>query len=108
MLSIILLNFSRQTGDFGSNLVASSKVLVAMATKTVLTWRVAMRWTPTGRRKRRRPKTTWQRTVMKELEEMGLSWGEAQAKAWDMVQCWSIVMLQPYHYVQDTTKRKSE
>ena len=32
---------SRQAGDFGSNLVASSKILVAMATKMVLTWRVA-------------------------------------------------------------------
>ena len=40
MLSILLLNFSRQAGDFCSNLVASSKLLVAMATKMVLTWRV--------------------------------------------------------------------
>ena len=38
-------------------------------------------WTPSGRRKRGRPKTTWRRTVMKELEEMGLTWGEAQTKA---------------------------
>ena len=45
--------------------------------------KVAMRWTPSGRRKRGRPKTTWRRTVMKELEEMGLTWGEAQAKARD-------------------------
>ena len=45
--------------------------------------KVAMRWTPWGRRKRGRPKTTWRRTVMKELEEMGLTWGEAQAKARD-------------------------
>ena len=39
-LSILLLNFSRQAGDCCSNLVASSKILVAMATKMVLTWRV--------------------------------------------------------------------
>ena len=45
--------------------------------------KVAMRWTPSGRRKRGRPKTTWRRTVMKELEEMGLSWGKAQAKVRD-------------------------
>ena len=32
---------------------------------------VALRWTPTGRRKRGRPKTAWRRTVLKELEEMG-------------------------------------
>ena len=43
--------------------------------------KVAMRRTPSGRRKRRRPKPTWRRTVMKELKEMGLSWGKAQAKA---------------------------
>ncbi len=43
-LSILLLNFSRQAGDFSSNLVASSKILVAMATKMVLTWRVASTW----------------------------------------------------------------
>ena len=40
MLSIFLLNFSRQAGDFCFNLVASSKILVAMVTKMVLTWRV--------------------------------------------------------------------
>ena len=45
--------------------------------------KVAMRWTPSGRRKTGRSKTTWRRTVMKELEEMGLTWGKAQAKARD-------------------------
>ena len=35
--------------------------------------KVAMRWTPSGRRERGRSKTTWLRTVMKELEEMGLT-----------------------------------
>ena len=40
-LSILVLNFSRQAGDFHSNLVASSKILVAMLTKKVLTWRFA-------------------------------------------------------------------
>ena len=42
-----------------------------------------MRWTPSGRRKRGRPKTIWGRTVLRELEEMGLTQGEAQAKAQD-------------------------
>ncbi len=42
MLSILLLNFSRQAGDLGSNLAASYKILVAMATKMVLTWRVEL------------------------------------------------------------------
>ena len=41
-LSILLLNFSRQAGDFGCNLVASYEMLVAMATKIVLTWRVVL------------------------------------------------------------------
>ena len=40
----------------------------------------SMRSTPSGRRKRGRPKSTWRRTVMKDLGEMGLTWGETQAK----------------------------
>ena len=43
--------------------------------------KVALRWTPAGKRKRGRPKTTWRKTVEHELKEMGLSWGEAQATA---------------------------
>ena len=43
--------------------------------------KVALRWTPAGKRKRGRPKTTWRKTIEKELKEMGLSWGEAQAVA---------------------------
>ena len=40
-LSILLLdNFSRLAGDCCSNLIATSKMLVAMVTKMVLTWRV--------------------------------------------------------------------
>ena len=45
--------------------------------------KVALRWTPPGKRKRRRPKMTWRQTVMAELREMGLSWGEAHASAKD-------------------------
>ena len=45
--------------------------------------KVALRWTPPGKRKRGRPKMTWRQTVMAELREMGLSWGEAQASAKD-------------------------
>ena len=47
--------------------------------------RHALRWTPHGRRKPGRPKTTWQKTVyiITELEEIGLSWGEAQAATKD-------------------------
>ena len=45
--------------------------------------KVALGWTPPGKRKRGRPKMTWRQTVMVELREMGLSWGEAQASAKD-------------------------
>jgi len=45
--------------------------------------KVALRWTPTGKRKRGRLKATWRKTVETELSEMGLSWGEAQAFAKD-------------------------
>ena len=46
--------------------------------------KVAMRWTPaTGKRKRGRPRMTWRRTIEKDLKEIGLSWGEAQAAARD-------------------------
>jgi len=33
--------------------------------------------------KRQAKNTSWRKTVMKELEEVGLTWGEAQAKARD-------------------------
>jgi len=41
---------------------------------------------PTGRRKRSPPKSTWRRTVMQELEELGLTSGETQAKDQDRVE----------------------
>lgn len=43
--------------------------------------KVALRWTPPGKRKPGRPKTTWRRTVTHELEQMKLSWGQAQHAA---------------------------
>ena len=46
--------------------------------------RVALRWTPTGKRKRGRPKETWRRTVERERHALGLSsWDEAAAVAHD-------------------------
>ena len=38
--------------------------------------KVALRRAPPERRKPGRPKTTWRTTVMAELQDMGLSWGE--------------------------------
>ena len=45
--------------------------------------KVALNWTPPGKRKRGRPKTTWRRTIQTELEEMGLPMGQAQKIAQD-------------------------
>nr|KAG5708729.1 hypothetical protein BaRGS_034946 [Batillaria attramentaria] len=36
--------------------------------------RIALRWTPDGRRKRGRPKETWRRTVEREMKEQGWTW----------------------------------
>ena len=47
--------------------------------------KTALHWTPSGKRKRGRPRTTWRRTVTSELEEMGYSWGQAQFIAKDRV-----------------------
>jgi hypothetical protein len=43
--------------------------------------RQAFDWNPQGNRKRGRPKTTWRRTVEKDLERRGMSWREAEALA---------------------------
>ena len=54
--------------------------------------KVDLRWTPSGKRKRGRPMMTWRQSVMAELKEMGLSWGEAQASAKDRTLWRSIVV----------------
>ena len=44
----------------------------------------ALTWTPMGKRKVGRPKTTWHRTVEKEMEMAAWkSWGEVRALAKD-------------------------
>ena len=44
--------------------------------------RIALTWTPEGRRKRGRPKETWRRTVKKERGELGFKgWTEASSCA---------------------------
>ena len=53
--------------------------------------RTALRWTPPGKRKRGRPRTTWRRTVEAELAEANLSWGQAQALAPDRAGWRSVV-----------------
>lgn len=43
--------------------------------------RIAMRWTPEGKRSRGRPKTTWRRTVEKGLRELNYSWSTIEKLA---------------------------
>jgi hypothetical protein len=53
--------------------------------------RIAMRWTPEGKRPRGRPKETWRRTVERELKETGETWGSLQKTAQDRLQWRSLV-----------------
>jgi hypothetical protein len=39
---------------------------------------VAIRWTPEGKRRKGRPKTTWRRTVEKELQEIDHTCGKIE------------------------------
>ena len=43
--------------------------------------KVALRWTPEGKRKRGRPKTTWKRIIENEIKERGYAWGTIERKA---------------------------
>ena len=45
--------------------------------------RVALRWTPTGKRSKGCPKTTWRRSIIAELSDMGLTMGEVEVIAQD-------------------------
>ena len=45
--------------------------------------KVALRWTPEGKRKRGRPKSTWRRTAEAELQALNLTWGQASWLAKD-------------------------
>ena len=47
--------------------------------------KTALEWNPQGKRKRGRPRHTWRRTRMFELEERGLTWREAKATAQNRV-----------------------
>ena len=53
--------------------------------------RVAMRWTPDGKRKRGRSKETWRRSVEREMKEKVWSWGEVVKLAKDKQQWRSLV-----------------
>jgi hypothetical protein len=42
--------------------------------------KVALRWTPEGKRQRGRPKPTWRRTIENEINERGYTWGKIERK----------------------------
>ncbi|KAL9960175.1 hypothetical protein ACROYT_G033591 [Oculina patagonica] len=48
--------------------------------------RVAVRWSPDGRRKRGRPKETWRRTVEREMRDNEWTWGHLERVAADRSQ----------------------
>ena len=45
--------------------------------------RRGLRWTPQGKRKRGRPKTTWRRSTEAEAKVAGLTWSQLEQKAQD-------------------------
>jgi hypothetical protein len=55
-----------------------------------------LEWNPQGSRRRGRPRMTWRRSVEKELQEEGKSWGEAKQMAQNHVR-WRafVVALRP-------------
>ena len=54
-----------------------------MRLDTSIPARTALTWAPEGKRKRGRPKSTWRRTIEKELENAGYTWGTAKKVAQD-------------------------
>ena len=53
--------------------------------------KVALFWTPDGKRKRGRPKETWRRAVAREMKNRGWSWKFLETQAKDRTQWRSMV-----------------
>ena len=53
--------------------------------------KIALRWTPDGRRKRGRPKETWRRMIESEMKDLGKKWKETEKKAKDR-QMWRVLV----------------
>ena len=54
--------------------------------------RVALTWTPEGKRKRGRPKTTWRNTIERERKELGwTSWNVVEQVAKDREE-WQLLL----------------
>ena len=45
--------------------------------------RIALKWTPDGKRPKGRPRETWRRTIEREMKENGWTWGQLQKQAGD-------------------------
>ena len=54
--------------------------------------KVALRWTPEGKRNPGWPKTTWRRTAEKEMRDHKLTWGELKRNAQDREKWRSLVL----------------
>ena len=53
--------------------------------------KVALYWTPDGKRKRGRPREIWRKTVAREMKEKGWSWKYLETQAKDRTQWRSMV-----------------
>lgn len=53
--------------------------------------RIALYWTPEGKRKRGRPKITWRRTLMEKLRAIGETWDSIGRRARDRQEWRSVV-----------------
>ena len=53
--------------------------------------KVALYWTPDGKRTRGRPKETWRRTVEREMKAKGWSWKFLERQAKDRTQWRSMI-----------------
>ena len=45
--------------------------------------KIAVYWTPEGKRQRGRPKTTWRRMVETQLKTLNYTWGDIERKTHD-------------------------
>ena len=71
--------------------------------------KVALRWTPEGKRKRGRPKTTWRRTIEGEMKTRGYSWNSIEKKANNRDEWTSLVLATMCHPAQQgLSKRQHE
>uniref|UniRef100_A0A0B7BUE4 Endonuclease-reverse transcriptase n=1 Tax=Arion vulgaris TaxID=1028688 RepID=A0A0B7BUE4_9EUPU len=56
--------------------------------------RIALTWTPEGKRKKGRPRTTWRRMMEEELDTASLTWGSALKVARDR-RAWKVLSEAP-------------